>query len=74
MVDTGNETYYAAPRPLEKVIAVYDYEAQGDQELDIEEGVHIHTYIHTYVHAAMLGLWLYCRESVNLQPPVLLPR
>ncbi len=34
------EAYYAAPRPMEKVIAVYDYEAQGDQELNLEEGTH----------------------------------
>jgi len=32
------EGYYAAPKPMGKVIAVYDYVAQGDQELSLEEG------------------------------------
>lgn len=35
MVEEG---YYAAPKSMEKVIALYDYESQGDQELDLEEG------------------------------------
>ena len=34
------EGYYASPKSMqdEMVIALYDYEAQGDQELNLKEG------------------------------------
>ena len=34
-----SETHYSVPRGSEAVIALYDYVAQGPQELDLEEGV-----------------------------------
>ena len=33
------EAHYSVPRGSETVIALYDYAAQGPQELDLEEGV-----------------------------------
>lgn len=32
------ESNYSVPRGSDKVIALYDYESQGDQELELEEG------------------------------------
>ena len=39
MDTSADESYYASPKPICKVIAVYDYDPQGNQELTLFEGV-----------------------------------